>query len=1119
MSQGKAKKKLQYHQAEDKSNSQIQIKEVFTSNDIETLFDDIDADSELGLPMVSPLPKSSSVNDHKKSGGVCDSCDLNALFEQAPKHDLIEANGIHSDEIIDKESPFKDMAPIKTSSPISLATEGGEAVDEVMPMADPLLFGEDEEPIGGDPGKPPCTQQAIRSYSESLESPPERLTFRKATKPNAGSSSRMKTGKTRTTSVQAPQSTPLEMKEDSLIDKDPSRLSPALVQNNEQNIQGAEQCTDQMVENTGKRSSFQHKLKKALMPKSSRKPATVPTPPPVDLEEDFMILDDEAPILFVIPRKTDVSKNRKTVQAKTSKESLPAEPPSQTEADVNEQQRMTSKRSKAQKESGKKQPKGNRGKSSKKMGYDAVLDVLEKKTNSVLEVPERIVGEQISSNVPDLRDVDSSVVTGEQSSKDNAPDGLPDEGDEDTDCPQILAPPVVRITKKSSKLSGSQQERLGSKAKKEPKKVNSTIGPHSTNKNRKNSRKGEVVSKTNKGTSKKQVEPEQINAVCEEDDVVEAPPAYQEEEQVVKKQSSNKQKALKVPKKDKTKETKPIEPTPKDPPPGASDVSSDSSMINKRMRKPPGTWWLSGQDESATLRESEEMGGTTQGPKTKKTPSKQAAVEVSEEAHSAQSSKPAQKSQKRKSSSIFENAKKVLTAGDYAKSEQKTAKKSGGRKKIKAAAQPQVPSPTSVSQEEIGATSEVAAEDISPVFCAHRQRNPTPGEKQLFDNVYTSVNGSAKKCPSSSMRRPESSSPNVSWKRQRRAPSSWWEVAQSQDPTDGPLSPQNPAPQKSKLTNTLIPAALHIEPNAAKSLKTKNHTRNIQRNNISTPKSIKRSLASMNAIFASDKVNVVKSGQRRRKQGRRNILHSLEDQSDHSSENMAHSDDQMLGNKHVSSRFAAVKPSGNKTQTSVRVSSGPNTLSDVDVAFRSGPSSMIELQHHDEEDDDIDLPSTRLTPCVQRVPRVLSQCDLCGPPLQTIVLEEEDWNNLKAWFSHLWPPASKEGRVISPDDFHWTSYGGRAMGHVVDLQSTSFSHGKILLGSFMKKPSQVDLETVSVFSIISSCVRVEIDGEKSVYNSGQVFMIPCGREYSIHNLCQEPAVLIYHSTQSDHTQC
>lgn len=122
-----------------------------------------------------------------------------------------------------------------------------------------------------------------------------------------------------------------------------------------------------------------------------------------------MILDDEAPILFVIPRKTDVSKNRKTVQAKTSKESLQAEPPSQTEADVNDQQRKTSKRSKTQKESGKKQPKGNRCNASKKKGKDVVLDVLEKKTNSVLEVQERGVGEQIfSQNVPGLKDVDSS---------------------------------------------------------------------------------------------------------------------------------------------------------------------------------------------------------------------------------------------------------------------------------------------------------------------------------------------------------------------------------------------------------------------------------------------------------------------------------------------------------------------------------------------------------------------------------------------------------------------------------------------------------------------------------------------------------------------------------------
>ncbi len=34
---------------------------------------------------------------------------------------------------------------------------------------------------------------------------------------------------------------------------------------------------------------------------------------------------------------------------------------------------------------------------------------------------------------------------------------------------------------------------------------------------------------------------------------------------------------------------------------------------------------------------------------------------------------------------------------------------------------------------------------------------------------------------------------------------------------------------------------------------------------------------------------------------------------------------------------------------------------------------------------------------------------------------------------------------------------------------------------------------IKVFSIISSCVRVDIDGVKSVHNSGQVFMISSGK--------------------------
>lgn len=200
----------------------------------------------------------------------------------------------------------------------------------------------------------------------------------------------------------------------------------------------------------------------------------------------------------------------------------------------------------------------------------------------------------------------------------------------------------------------------------------------------------------------------------------------------------------------------------------------------------------------------------------------------------------------------------------------------------------------------------------------------------MFDWVYSRENGSAQKPPSSSLRRPESSaSDNFPQKRQRKAPSNWWEAPQSQEPADDLPPPRSPPPQKSKLSKTPLRGACNKEGNSIKLQKTQNR---LKRNIVNTPKSIKRSLASMNAIFASEKPEIlVKSGQRGRKQGRRNLLHSLEDQSDHSSENVAQSD-QLQGNRRASFGFTSgvtVEPPGTRNRTSVRVSSGPNTLSDV----------------------------------------------------------------------------------------------------------------------------------------------------------------------------------------------
>ncbi|XP_056104855.1 serine/arginine repetitive matrix protein 1 isoform X3 [Rhinichthys klamathensis goyatoka] len=1113
MSQVKAKKKLHYFQKQEIAHSKL--KDVFTLPDIDTLFDDIDADSELGLPLLPPLSKSTGVNGQKK--GSRDPKKMKASSKKVHKDSLIQENGIQEDEIIDRERD--------------------ESGDGVRPVADPLLFGvEDEEPIGGDLSKVSCIQQSelpkesLYGDSGSLASPPEKLEFRKTAKSNAGSFLSMKLAKNTKTSMQATQSTPPEKREDITMDKDPGQLSPVLGRKSEQKLRVAEQCRNQVMEDPGKGLSFQQKLKKAMMPKSpcSRKRAAVPAPPPVDLEEDFMILDDEAPVLFIIPRKAEVSRNKRPVPADTAKENVLTEPHStdqlpQSEAEMKKQHGTDAKRNEAQIESGKQKPKGKHGKASKKSGKDSVThDRVEDGADPVTEAHEDRVCDQTSSQtVEGHKEV--QAVTGKKRANSKAPEPaeLSDKDETDAGGNQEIPVPVSRTTKKSSK--SSKQERSGSNVKKESNKVTAAAALHSTNsvksnKNRKNSKKEETVSKTKKQTSKQQIELEQIDPSCDEQEH-EPPPALneQEEEQrtAVNKKSSTKEDAVDPAKKQKKKEMQKQEPKPKDPPTTASDISSDSPLFAKRKRKPPGAWWLSSPNESSTELQPTQVLGTAQGLKAStKMSTKQGTAVDSEETPSLRLAQGNQKKTK------THDVKKVFAGGNGhdTGAEQKTAKKTSGRRKPKSAAtQPQVASPAHVSGEEAGVGPSENAVRISPEFCSpHRLHNVLPGEKRVFDWVYSRENGSAQKPPSSSLRRPESSaSDNFPQKRQRKAPSNWWEAPQSQEPADGLPTPRSPPPQKSKLSKTPLRGACNKEGNSIKLQKTTNR---IKRNIINTPKSIKRSLASMNAIFASEKPeNLVKSGQRGRKQGRRNLLHSLEDQSDHSSENAAQSEDQPQGNRRASFGFTSgvtVEPPGTRNRTSVRVSSGPNTLSDVDVAFRSGPSSMLELQQHDEGDDDIDLPSSRVTPHVRQAARVLAHCDLCGPPLQPVVLENEDWDNLHVWFSHLWPPASKNGRVISPDDFHWHSHGGRAIGHMVDLQSRSFSHGKILLGSFMKKPSQVDHDMVSVFSIISSCVRVDMDGVKSVYNCGEVFMIPSGQAYSIHNLCQEPAVLIYHRTLS-----
>lgn len=120
------------------------------------------------------------------------------------------------------------------------------------------------------------------------------------------------------------------------------------------------------------------------------------------------------------------------------------------------------------------------------------------------------------------------------------------------------------------------------------------------------------------------------------------------------------------------------------------------------------------------------------------------------------------------------------------------------------------------------------------------------------------------------------------------------------------------------------------------------------------------------------------------------------------------------------------------------------------------------------------------------------------------------------------------GADISPDQFDWYFYQGRAFGIHVDLNSGTLCSGKMLLGSYMKKPLWVDhsattvsspyeidddslsllalpwpsftsrffsfVHILQVFHLLTSSVNVVINGSGSRFHPAQAFQVPCGKK-------------------------
>ncbi|KAK1885339.1 Centromere protein C [Dissostichus eleginoides] len=306
---------------------------------------------------------------------------------------------------------------------------------------------------------------------------------------------------------------------------------------------------------------------------------------------------------------------------------------------------------------------------------------------------------------------------------------------------------------------------------------------------------------------------------------------------------------------------------------------------------------------------------------------------------------------------------------------------------------------------------------------------------------------------------PQRKEPLSAVRRGRRPPGSWWAVQEVES-----VSPQQqkPKPRKKRIRSPPPPKESSSVP-------------------LLNPQSpVKRSRAASEDMFSLNETQGVGRGRRKRQKVRERPV-----------EEIPPADCSVFSTPNAFIHHSSPQDEG------------PQRYSvDRSKHLGSGPSSMIVLQQFEEEDSLI-LPNSR-------VHAPLSLSDLCAPPLEPMTLLTKDKANLAEWFMNLWElPLKIDSTEIFPDQFEWFCYQGRAIGFTMDVNSGSFCNGKMLLGSFMKKPLWVDHSAATVFNLLTSSVSVTINGRESCFNPGKSFMVPCGSAYSLQNVCAQPAVLYF----------
>lgn len=1053
--------------------------------DVDKLFDDLDSASDCSediLPL-SPIRKTKNKGAERTASLVLQPCHLTENGSQMdPKKDVFDSAVVleGTKEDIELDSPFKSHGPCKTSSPLEEKVGLGEQDDGKDRTMSPLLFfcedNVQEEPkiISPPNMKPHCKSQTPEDDEVMSDSPPNRFSLCKYK--TSADVEKVAIG---TEPCPVPEGTPqkcptLGLKPPNVLPiengSDPETPAIRLESQRSPPVQSSQPPL--VKSHAGKpMSSFLLKLREAMQPKPARKvlsPVKEPPPPLPEPEEDFLILEDDPPQWFCLTKKMYIQGQSKTSSNDEKTFAGRAMTTSQPEKEdrgkmrrkgggsTENDQTVPHKTKKDEKVAASGIPKKSTVKNPKSI--KSVNDVNENVSPSREEVPAGDLMEDVQQQHSKKQSNRSKVA------------------DKEEDPPKHKSA-VKSIKRKSTLLTKNEARRsLGVKQAKSAKngeEIEKCQGP-SRKRGQRKVQKSEVVEKP--------LPNDALKESSSGGDAKLSDRAFKNTESKWKRKVS--------PKIPADTQGHPAKPSNAD----EEGSSGASQALGRRKRNKPGEWWLSCPTGTVlpnkagsppTLKKSK---WNTDGSEAEAAPPANA-EQNKEERLNEKKKHPVSLSSRIARNRVEKKSRPTKNMGVSRKKSTEEAVETdladGHHQELQ-----QVPDQ---NQE---------PEGLSPLVSPTRPPRGTPGDK-VFHRIYQPT---PTKPTTKSAAEQEAV---MSGKRSRKATGSWWMVSQenlteqlqrrdsrSQKARWGSRAESKPSPAARGTLKNAIVGDPPRPPEGA------NET-HLKRKLLSAPKTIRPSFSAVtessttnssqksgfNQLFPLPEEESCEEGAT---DGQSPITDYAEDAAAtaESDDALTAAEESLERRKRLSWPPRGTKPPSGRRRSYV-MSSG----------FQSGPTSMIET-----------FPLSPL-PRVQHA--AFSPTELCGPPLAPLALQVEDKRNLTEWLNSLWPTTveTAEG-PITPDHFQWFSHRGRALGFHVDLLCEAFCNGKILLGSYMKKPLWVDHSAMTVFNVLTSCVGLTIDAAVSRHNPGQSFMVPCGCAYSIQNLADEPAVVLFTRIQA-----